>query len=484
MTFGHAILVGILLTQLILIFGFVLIERRQPAVTLAWIMAVAFLPVLGAILFLFLGRSRMNRHSERYEKVSARIEQALRDAKLLHGLSLSRVGHGLDPRTTIMANLGAHVATLPPISGNKCDTLLNGPTAYRQMFQAISSARHHVHVQFYIIKADETGFALRDRLVERAKAGVEVRVLTDGVGSFSLPDEFWDPLTEAGGQASVFSPVSLLYRLRRPDRINYRNHRKIVVVDGRIGFTGGLNIGAEYLGQDRSIGKWRDTHLRIEGNATLALQRTFAEDWLWTRGEILCDGAYYPVTSEKARDSCMVQIVDSGPDRRWTPLKRLYVQAIALATKRVWITSPYFIPDAVMEEALITASIRGVDVRLLLPKKSDHPIVDLASRSHYGRLLESNVSIHEYQRGFVHAKTMVVDEWLAAVGSANMDIRSFHLNFEASALVYNQAFTSRLADVFVSDLEDSSKVTLREQKTLGYWKSLGRGFARLLSPLL
>jgi cardiolipin synthase len=304
------------------------------------------------------------------------------------------------------------------------------------------------------------------------------------VGSFSLPNDFWEPLRAAGGQAGVFSPVSLLYRFRKPDRINYRNHRKIVVVDGLTGFTGGINIGAEYLSLDEDIGKWRDTHLQINGNAVVALQRTFAEDWLWATDELLASPLYYPIVGLEAGGTSSVQIIDSGPDRRWSPLQRLYVQAIALAQQRVWITSPYFIPGAVMEEALITASIRGLDVRILLPQKSDHPIVDLASKSHYARLLESGIKIYEYGRGFVHAKTLVVDEWVSSVGSANMDIRSFHLNFEANAFIYDEAFTRELASVFVSDLEVSKMVDLSSEQRVGYLTRLGRGFARLLSPLL
>ena len=484
MTLLGAIIASIFVAQLILVFGFVLTERRQPAATLAWIMGVIFLPVVGAVLYLVFGMRRMVRHSERYEQVARNVDEALAKAGLLDGLRQLQVGDNVVDRTTVMATLGAHVATLPPLAGNQCRALINGPTAYRAMFEAISGAEHHIHVQFYVIKPDRTGLALRSRLIERAKAGVQVRVLTDGVGSFSLPDDFWEPLREAGGQAGVFSPVSLLYRVRKPDRINYRNHRKIVVVDGLTGFTGGINIGAEYLSLDEDIGKWRDTHLQIDGNAVIALQRTFAEDWLWTTDELLAAPHYYPITDIGPEGANSVQIIDSGPDRRWSPLQRLYVQAIALAQQRVWITSPYFIPDAVMEEALFTASIRGVDVRLLLPKKSDHPIVDLASKSHYARLLESGIKIYEYGRGFVHAKTLVVDEWVSSIGSANMDIRSFHLNFEANAFIYDPDFAKELADVFVSDLEDSKMVNLSSEKRIGYLTRLQRGFARLLSPLL
>jgi cardiolipin synthase len=484
MTLLGAIIASIFVGQLILVFGFVLTERRQPAATLAWIMGVFFLPVVGAVLYLVFGMRRMVRHSERYEWVARNVEEALGKAGLLEGLKKLRNGADGVDRTTIMATLGSHVATLPPLAGNQCRALINGPTAYRAMFEAISAARHHVHVQFYVIKPDSTGRALRSRLIERAEAGVQVRVLTDGVGSFSLPNDFWEPLRAAGGQAGVFSPVSLLYRFRKPDRINYRNHRKIVVVDGLTGFTGGINIGAEYLSLDEDIGKWRDTHLQINGNAVVALQRTFAEDWLWATDELLASPLYYPIVGLEAGGTSSVQIIDSGPDRRWSPLQRLYVQAIALAQQRVWITSPYFIPGAVMEEALITASIRGLDVRILLPQKSDHPIVDLASKSHYARLLESGIKIYEYGRGFVHAKTLVVDEWVSSVGSANMDIRSFHLNFEANAFIYDEAFTRELASVFVSDLEDSKMVDLSSEQRVGYLTRLGRGFARLLSPLL
>ncbi|MCA9522590.1 MAG: cardiolipin synthase, partial [Myxococcales bacterium] len=345
-------------------------------------------------------------------------------------------------------------------------------------------ARHHIHVQFYIIKGDKWGAALRDRLAARAKEGIEVRVLVDAVGSYGLSRGFWDPLTEVGGQVGIFKPVNPLVRLRRRDRVDFRNHRKIVVVDGRLGFTGGINIGKEYLGLNPELGHWRDTHVRIEGPAALALQRVFAEDWWLTTEEALDNAAYYPDPPTDPPGHCAVQVLESGPDQRWSPIHMFYIQAITLARRRIWITSPYFVPDDVLETALTGAALRGVDVRILVPSKSDVRLITWASRSYYQGMLDAGIRIYEYARGFVHAKTMVVDDWVAAVGSANLDIRSFHLNFEVNAFVFSRYLATQLAEQFRSDLRDAREVATNYRDALGIGPRLVQSFARLLSPLL
>lgn len=481
---GMSILIAtMVVAQLGLIFGFVLLERRHPAATMAWILAIGLLPGLGVFLYLTVGRRHMTRQSKRTEIVASRVNAAFMALDPLDRLADDRPA--CSARTAQLITLGTHVGTLPALPNNRCTLLTNGPGAYRAIFQSIATATEHIHVLFYAIHDDSMGHSLRERLCERASEGIDVRVLTDGVGSFGLPGDFWQPLVDVGGACAQFSPVGLLTRFRRKARINFRNHRKIVVIDGGVGFLGGMNIGAEYLGRGANQVHWRDTHMRVEGPAVIALQRTFAEDWLWATGEVL-DAQVFRFGNRKgeADAGSLVQIVDSGPDRRWRRLERLYVQAIAEAKERVWITSPYFIPSIVMDEALTTAALRGVDVRLLLPHTSDHPIVALASRATFPNLLESGVRIFEYHPGFVHAKTMVVDDWVCAIGSANMDNRSFRLNFEVSAFIYDKGVTDALAQDFREDLDGSREVSLMEVNAVSYGRRIAQSLARLFSPLL
>jgi len=481
-----AIIAVVLVTmQLVIIFGFVLLERRQPAATLAWVLAVLLLPGLGVVLYVVFGSTRMRRATKRAQEIEQRVERTLENKGLaLLPRSLDASMAKLEPRTRALIKLGNTVSTTPASTSNRTEVLNNAAATYRAILSAIAEATDHIHVEFYIIQPDRTGISLRDRLVARAKDGIEVRVVCDAVGSLPLPEDFWKPLTEAGGRFAWFSPVNPLYRFRRRDRIDFRNHRKIVVVDGRIGFTGGINIGKEYLGLDPDIGHWRDTHMLIEGPAVLGLQQAFAEDWLAAADEHLDDKRYFPEPQSPPPGDCIVQVVDSGPDRNWTPIQRIHVQAIALAQQRVWITSPYFVPDSVVEETLITAALRGVDVRLLLPSKSDNALVGFASRAYYAELLEAGVRVYEYARGFVHAKTMIVDSWVGTVGSANMDIRSFQLNFELNAFVLGDNFCAALEREFVEDLQDAREVTLEQVRATAYWRRLVQGLARLLSPLL
>lgn len=481
MEFVDTLLIAIPVVQLAIIFGFVLLERRAPAATLAWVLAVALVPVLGAVLYLFFRVRAAKRNIKTWEAVSNRLDEVLADQRIGDG---SDVFDDCDERTRQLLRLGNRLATTPATGGNYSDILVNARATYDAMFEAIERARHHVHVEFYIIQPDPSGEALRERLVERARAGVEVRVLADAVGSIALPSEFWDPLIEAGGKAAFFSPVNPLYRLRRRDRIDFRNHRKIVVCDGYEGFTGGINVGKEYLGMNPDLGHWRDTHIRLDGPAVLGLQRTFAEDWLQATDETLGDPCYFPAPKLPVPGADIVQIIDSGPDRARSPIRHVYFQAITSARDRVWVTSPYFVPDTVIEEALITAALRGVDVRLLLPNKSDAWLVGLASRAFYPNLLEAGIRIYEYDRGFIHAKTLVVDDWVGTVGSANMDIRSFRLNYELNAFVYGATFCDELADQFLVDIGHAREITLASQRELGYFQRLGRSFASLLSPLL
>ncbi len=468
--------------HLIAIFGFLMVQRREPAATLAWLLTLMFIPVLGVLLFWMFGSQRARRRTHRARAVSERVQAVLDAHASLHPRAQDLAA--ADPRTAAILTLARNTTGNSLSTGNRVDILVNAAATYRAMLDAVDAATHHIHMLFYIIQPDDTGRAMRDHLVRRARAGVAVRVLVDGVGSLSLPYEFWDPLRAAGGEAAVYDPVGQLFRLRRRDRVDYRNHRKILVVDGRIGFTGGINVGREYLGLDPYIGHWRDTHIRIEGPAVLSLARTFAEDWFQATDVLLDDRALYPTPPADLHGDSSVLVVDSGPDQRWSPLHRLYARSILLARERVWITSPYFVPDPVIEHAMVTAALSGVDVRLLLPSRSDHMLVTMAARGYYPDLLAAGIQIHEYARGFVHAKTLVVDDWLATVGSANMDIRSFRLNFELNAFVFGARVTGELAAQFEDDLAHARRVDPDTHIQPPYFRRLVLSAARLLSPLL
>ena len=483
MSLTAAAILLVVIAQLVVIFGLVLLERRQPAATLAWVFAVFFIPVLGAALYLVFGLRTTIRKSRAAEGIARRAQEVFARNDLRGpALDLSALPH-LAP----LIDLAARVDRAPASHTNAVAVLKNARATYRAMVEAIEEARHHIHIEFYIIQPDETGTALRDLLVRRAREGLEVRVLCDAIGSLRLPSDFFAPLVAVGGHAAFFAPVRIAPRLRRRDHINFRNHRKIVVVDGRFGMTGGINIGREYLGLDPDIGAWRDTHLGLEGPAVIALQQTFIEDWLAATGVLLDAPPYFPSPfggPDGVPGNAIVQIVASGPDRPWSLLHRLYALAIAQARQRVWISSPYFVPDRVIQWALTTAALSGVDTRLLVPRRSDSRLVDWASRAYYAELLEAGVRIYEYDRGFLHAKTMVVDSWCGTIGSANMDIRSFHLNYELNAFVYEAPCIGELARQFEQDLEGARELPPTWARDLSYGRRLLHAVAGLLSPLL
>lgn len=468
-------------------------ERRQPTATLAWLFALVFLPVIGVLSYVALGTTRARRMASRLSRRSARVGAILEKHAVHRKLRRRDDDDRMDPRVEAMLALGRRLASTPPSLGNRTEILVDGAATYRAMRDAMAAARDHVHVEFYIIQNDETGRALRDELVACARRGVEVRVLCDAIGSFYLPRDFWRPLLDAGGEAAAFGPMGRILRLLRGrDRFDFRNHRKIVVVDGRQGFTGGINVGREYLGLDPARGKWRDTHVSLRGPAVLALQKAFAEDWLSATDRLLDDERYFPDIDVSApsdgdradeRNSCAVQIVDSGPDRSFSPIAFFHVQAFALARRRLWLTSPYFVPSPSLLDGLLTAALRGVDVRLLVPARPDHRLVGFASRSYYPQLLEAGVRVFLYERGYVHAKTMVVDEWIGSVGSANMDIRSFHLNFELNAFVYGESFANELAQHFEQD-QAHARELVSDESELNFWMRFACGFGRAMSPLL
>ncbi len=348
------------------------------------------------------------------------------------------------------------------------------------MLDAIHSAKHHVHIEFFIFRSDASGQRFIDALCECAGRGVEVRFLYDSVGSYNLRSSLVRKLTCVKGCVAAFLPVfNPLYRMR----VNLRNHRKILVVDGRIGFTGGLNIGDEYLGLHPKFGYWRDTHFRVEGPAVEGLQRVFLEDWHFAADEAIHGNVYYP-KFEKLPGSSMVQVVNSGPDTDYKAIRETYFAGILNARQRVWIASPYFVPDAGIRDALCLVARSGIDVRFLGLFRPDKWIPFLAARFYWTDMLAAGVKVYQYTAGMMHSKYVLVDGEWASVGSANMDNRSLLLNFEANCQLFDAALVEELERAFLKDLDVSVRIDPEVFAARPLVGRVAENAARLFSPIL
>ncbi|BBM87202.1 cardiolipin synthase [Candidatus Uabimicrobium amorphum] len=478
----HYMYIVLVFLHIFVIFGILLLEDRNPTSTLAWLLFLIFVPVFGLFTYLLFGPTRMRFIQKKAQFAYETVSISLAKYNISTNVNQLYQNNKLPYRTYALIKLAEQADSLPACSGNTCQILLNGQKTYQAINEAIQNAKAHIHLEFYIIQPDEIGVALRDLLCEKQSQGVEVRVLYDAIGSSALTTSFWQPLLDLGGYAYPFKPAIMSFG-KRNDRIDFRNHRKMVIIDGRVGFTGGINVGKEHLGLSPSYGHWRDTHIKICGPAVLCMQQTFVESWFMTTKEVLDQQRYFPTTQQR-QGNAIVDIAPSGPNSRWSTIFRIYFQAIAFAEERVWITSPYFIPDATIKEVIITAALRGIDVRILLPKKSDNLFIGGATRSYYRELLRAGVKIYEYKKGYIHAKTLVIDNWMGTIGSTNMDIRSFKLNFEINAFVYQKEFVEELAQQFCYDLKEAHRINLHDYQHMRYSSRIFYSIARLFSPLL
>jgi cardiolipin synthase A/B len=459
----------------------VLVRRKEPSATAAWILILVFLPALGAFLFLLFGRDRVRWPAKRKREldaiVRAQVEASRNDGEADRTSNLRVVT--VSPLEQALFRIGQRLSRLRATDGNKVDVLTEGQTTYDAIGEAIDSARNHVHAQFYMIRNDATGAWFRDRLVAAAKRGVTVRLLMDGFGCLGLGAAWRRPLLKAGASVAEFLPMRSA--LLQP--VNLRNHRKILVVDGETAFTGGYNVGDEYKGVMPGVGVWRDVHLRIQGPAAAELQRVFFQDWAFATNEPIDPRTYFGV-DPAPRGDAKIAIVTSGPDTRTEAIHRMFFGAIVGATREVVMTTPYFVPTESLTVAMELAAMRGVDLKLLLPVRSNHTVTFHAGRSFYTDLLRAGVDIREYLPGIVHAKTLVADSQVALVGSANMDLRSFRLNFEVHALVHDDTTATRLRETFEDDLAKSRRVDLAQWESRSWRYKVKEGAARLVSPLL
>lgn len=455
-----------------------LCEFRRPDKTVAWLMVLVIFPLIGFIMYYFMAKEYTRRRKVK-RKTRKMMKEIRRD--LFH--KLKRENNRNKERQEIEEDVRLYglLSNLPgsPLTAcNETEVYSSGEETYEAILQAMEQATDHIHLEYYIIRDDGIGRRFQDVLIRKAREGVEVRLLYDGIGSIDLPESYIGALHKAGVETGCFLPPFIAFMDKR---INYRNHRKTVVVDGVVGFLGGINIGDEYLGKHPRLGYWRDTHLKITGDAVYYLQNTFIRDWYYVKGKVLDDPRYFPEHECSGEDQ--VQIVVSGPDAHWDTIQEVYFSAIASAKHRIYIETPYFIPDPGINLALKTAAVSGVDVRIILPETPDSKVVFWASLSFAEDLLQAGVRFYLYTKGFIHSKVLIADHKLASVGTANMDVRSFFSNFEMNANFFDRHIINRLEKDFHQDMKDSRELMLSEFERRSRWQKTKEMVSRVLSHL-
>ncbi|TCP57954.1 cardiolipin synthase [Tumebacillus sp. BK434] len=456
-------------------FAVIFLERRNVSATWAWLLVLFVLPGLGFLLYLFIGQ---NLHRQKVYRVKNITESKLLEGVLIQASHLDNYQGLQEYRSLVHLNLVSNYSFLT--QDNAVTIYSSGQEKFESLMQEIRDAKQHVHLLYYMIKRDALGMKLLNLLIQKAREGVEVKLIYDHVGSGGISRRTFRRLTEAGGEVRSFFASKIPYLNLR---LNFRNHRKVAVIDGRVGFVGGLNIGDEYLGLDKRFGYWRDTHLKLNGSAVYQLQGQFFLDWFAAAGEeVRLERRFFPTLHPAGQTA--VQVVASGPNSELEHIRNAYLKLIYEAKESICLQTPYFIPDEDVLNALRIAALSGVKVRLMLPLKADHRLVQWASHSYVGALLKVGVECHLYDRGFLHAKTIVVDRKVAAVGTANIDNRSFRLNFEISAFLYDEAEARKLHELFEADLQDCITYTFLQYQNRSRLHRIRESLARLLAPLL
>ena len=469
-------IINIFLVAIVVVF-----ERRNPVATVAWILLLVFVPLLGFLMYIFLGQNL-----QRKKLFYLKEEEEHELLSLLAGQDVSlqkNTLHFNDPRTREYLDL-VYLQMVSNYSlltqDNKVEVFHEGEELFNRILSSLKKAQHYIHMEYFIIRNDSLGQHIMNILAEKARQGVEVKLLYDGMGSIRLSPRFFRKLHEAGGRSAAFFPPFLPYI---NVRVNYRNHRKILIIDGDEAYVGGFNVGDEYIGVSPRFGYWRDIHLNIRGSAIDSLEMRFLLDWRFAARDPLSETDFYFPT-RKPEGSSALQIVSSGPDMNYPAIKNGYLKLINKAKRNVYIETPYLIPDDSILEALKIAALSGVDVRLMIPYKPDHFYVHWASLSYVGELLEAGVRCYQYQKGFLHSKMVCTDGFASSVGTANLDIRSFELNFEVNAFIYDEEIGRQLEENFLSTLEDCIEITRETYATRPMRVRFKEGLFRLLSPIL
>ena len=472
----------ILLANFLFVLFILCIERKNPSLALSWILALIFLPIIGFVLYLLFGTNIVIRKKKT-------LEMKRQQDFYYHLSTLTRVRLTADQRLPTeqfaykkMVNFNGELNKCPCTFHNDVQIFITAKEKYLQLLKDIKQAKQSIHLLYFIIRNDKIGRKIVAALAEKAKAGVKVRLLYDHAGCMLTPSKTFAPIIACGGEVKRFFPISVSNYLR----VNFRNHRKIAVIDSRIGYLGGMNIGDEYMGLSVEHSPWRDTHLRIQGESVHFLQERFIEDWLFAcnyrKVEEFADiKKFFPPI--QTTTITPMQIVASGPDTSEEEIKWNFMQLLSLAKSAVYIQTPYFVPDESFLEAIKITVLSGIKVIIMIPNKTDNLIVHKVSLSYLGELLHYGVEAYLYS-GFLHAKMMFIDESIATIGSANMDMRSFALNFEINAFFYDAVFTNRCKKIFFEDMKNARPFTLADYQQRNLGERMLDGVFRLLAPLL
>lgn len=449
----------------------VILDNRNPLKTLAWVLVLAFLPVVGLVLYFFFGQSTRKEKLISKKGFARLSKYPMMEFQLQESLDMSVEQHQL-------VRFFHRINGALPFDGNAMSIYSDGSSMIEALLESIRMANHHIHVEFYIFENDAVGRRVRDALIEKANEGVEVRVLYDDVGCWKVPHLFYDEMREAGIEVRGFLKVRFP---RFTSKVNYRNHRKLVVIDGRTGFIGGMNIADRYL-KGVSWGIWRDLMMKMEGKAVYGLQTAFLTDWYTTDYSLITSSRYYPKMERKG-DSLM-QIVTSDPVGKWHDIMQGLLLAITSARKYLYVQTPYLLPTESILLALKTVALAGVDVRVMIPEKSDTRWIHWGTFSYLDELMEAGVKIYRYRKGFLHSKLLVCDDSLSSVGSTNMDFRSLEHNFEVNAFMYDRSSALALKELFLSDQKDAELLQLKYWRMRPWYQKVKESVIRLFAPLL
>lgn len=471
---NHIVSVVFVCLYLIMVTGLVVmlvLDNRNPVKTMAWMVVLLFLPIIGVVLYFFFGRST------RKERLISKKSADMLAKKSLHGF-ISQSSFELPDEHFSLIQLFRKLNRALPFEDNYNEVYTNGYTMLHSLIREISHARHHIHLEFYIFENDSIGRLVRDILIDKVREGVEVRLLYDDVGCWHVSNRFFDQMRTAGIEVRGFLKVRFpLFT----SRINYRNHRKIVIIDGQVGFIGGMNIAERYL-KPRKYGVWRDTHLMIKGRAVYGLQSNFLMDWFFVTRSLITASKYYPPL-----DVCgqaLIQTVTSEPIGEWKAIMQGLLLAISNAKRYFYVQTPYFLPTEPIAAALQTAALAGVDVRLMIPEHADSIVTHFGTLSYVEDMLKAGVKVYFYKKGFLHSKLMVSDDTISTVGSTNMDFRSFEHNFEINSFIYDIETALLMKEIFLQDQRDCMQMTMKVWLRRSSKQKAKESIVRLLSPLL
>ena len=471
----------------------IILENRDPAKTVTWLMIFVLLPGVGIIIYIIFGRNIRKLKMLRTQKLANDIKEQnlFENLKEIENIIKSERANELLERVIEekkesytqkkIIKLLLNTGTMPFTINNDVKIYKNGIEKFKDLLEDINNAKETINLEYFIIKESEIGNKVKDALIAKAKQGVKIKILYDDVGCwrFRIRSKFLKEMKKNNIEVKPFIPNRFPILI---GKLNYRNHRKIVVIDGSIGYTGGINIGDEYIGKNKKFGYWRDTHLRIKGSSVYVMQMTFLTDWYYTTKQIIPTDIYFPKLEDVG--DCMVQVVASGPDSDWEAIHYAYFTAICQAKQKIYIETPYFIPDESILKALKSAALSGIDVRIVFPKIADHKIVNSASYSYFGEILKAGGKVYLYEKGFIHSKVIIIDNCVASAGSANMDLRSFMLNFEMNAFIYDKKSIQKMEQDFLQDLQYSKELKIQDYENRKIGVKIIESINRLFSPIL